>query len=119
MRHEEYKELLALEAVGALEAGARAPLEGHLSSCDDCRSELREMSDAMAALAYTVEPVIPPAALRARVLQSVRAVRPSEAAARAVDPSEFAARAVDPSELKGEGLDLRGMLRRLSLWQIL
>jgi anti-sigma-K factor RskA len=119
MRHEEYKELLALEALGALEAGERAPLERHLSSCDDCRSELREMSDAMAALAYTVEPVIPPAALRARVLQNVRAVRPSETAARAVDPSEFAARAVDPSELKGEGLDLRGMLRRFSLWQIL
>jgi anti-sigma-K factor RskA len=128
MRHEEYKELLALEAAGALEAGERAPLEEHLSSCEECRSELRELADAAAALAYTVEPITPPAALRARVLQSIRAVDPSEAAARAVDPSEFAARAVDPSELKGEravasseskGTDLRGLLRRFSLWQIL
>ena len=128
MRHEEYKELLALEAAGALEAGERAPLEVHLSSCDECRSELRELADAAAALAYTVEPVTPHASLRARVLQSVRAVDPSEAVSRAVDPSEFAARAVAPSELKGEraadpsglkGTDLRGLLRRFSLWQIL
>ena len=119
MRHEEYKELLALEAAGALEAGERAPLEGHLSSCAECRTELREMSDAAAALVYTVAPIMPPAAMRARVLQSVRAVAPSEAASRAVDPSEFAARAVDPSEVKGSGLDLRGLLKRFSVWQIL
>jgi anti-sigma-K factor RskA len=115
MRHEEYKELLALEAAGALEAGERAPLEGHLSSCDECRTDLRELSDAAAALAYTIEPVAPPAALRARVLEAVRAVDTSESAARAVDPSE--SRAVDPSELKGT--DLRGLLRRFSLRQIL
>jgi anti-sigma-K factor RskA len=120
MRHEEYKELLALEAAGALEAGERAPLEGHLSSCAECRTELREMADAAAALVYTVAPVMPPAGMRARVLQSVRAAAPSEAAAsRAVDPSEFAARAVDPSEVKGSGLDLRGLLKRFSVWQIL
>jgi anti-sigma-K factor RskA len=120
MRHEEYKELLALEAAGALEAGERAPLEGHLSSCAECRTELREMADAAASLVYTVAPIMPPASMRARVLQSVRAVAPSEAAAsRAVDPSEFAARAVDPSEVKGSGLDLRGLLKRFSVWQIL
>jgi anti-sigma-K factor RskA len=129
MRHEEYKELLALEAAGALEAGDRAPLEGHLSSCAECRAELRELTDAAAALAYTVSPVKPPAGMRARVLQSVRGVAPSEAASRAVDPSEFAARAVDPSELRGgraavdpsesKGTDLRGLLGRFSVWQIL
>jgi anti-sigma factor ChrR (cupin superfamily) len=120
MRHEEYKELLALEAAGALEAGERAPLEGHLSSCAECRTELLEMSDAAASLVYTVAPIMPPASMRARVLQSVRAVAPSEAAAsRAVDPSEFAARAVDPSEVKGSDLDLRGLLKRFSVWQII
>lgn len=110
MRHEEYKELLALEAAGALEAGERAPLEGHLSSCAECRTELREMADAAASLVYTVAPIMPPASMRARVLQSVRAVAPSEAAA---------SRAVDPSEVKGSGLDLRGLLKRFSVWQIL
>jgi anti-sigma-K factor RskA len=119
MGHEDYKELLALEAAGALEAGARAPLEAHLSSCDECRAELRELSDAAASLAYTVAPVAPRADVRALVLQSVRAVDPSEARSRAVDPSELKSRAVDPSELKGKGIDLRGMLRRFSVWQIL
>jgi anti-sigma-K factor RskA len=119
MRHEDYKELLALEAAGALEAAEREPLEAHLSSCAECRAELRELSDAVASLAYTVAPVAPRADLRALVLQSVRAVDPSDARSRAVDPSKFAARGVDPSELKGAGLDLRGMLKRFSVWQIL
>src|SRR5947207_12920568 len=133
MRHEEFKELLALEATGALEAGERGPLEGHLSSCAECRAELREMSDAVAALAYTVAPVAPPARLRARVLERVRAVDPSEL--KAVDPSEL--KAVDASELKDAAHDVaaggvrvrrtaeaddegaRGLLKRLSLWQLL
>jgi anti-sigma-K factor RskA len=132
MRHEDYKELLALEASGALEPGERAALDEHLSSCAECRAELRELSDAAAALVYTVAPVAPPARMRASILESVRAVDPSEAAARAFDPSEPAARAVDPSELKARravdpselkspasGADLRGLLRRFSLWQIL
>lgn len=118
MRHEEYKELLALEAAGALEAGERERLDAHLSSCEECRGELRELSDAAASLAYTVAPVAPPASMRARVLQSVRGVDQSAAASRAVDPSELkATRGVDPSESKGA--DLRGLLRRFSLWQIL
>ncbi|HVF66731.1 MAG TPA: anti-sigma factor [Pyrinomonadaceae bacterium] len=107
MRHEEYKELLALEAAGALEAGERERLDAHLSSCEECRAELRELSDAAASLAYTVAPVAPPRAMRARVLQSVRAADTSEAASRAVDPSE------------SKGADLRGLLGRFSLWQIL
>lgn len=119
MRHEEYKDLLALEAAGALEAGERAPLEAHLSSCAECLTELRELSDAAAAIAYTVSPVAPPAWMRARVLASVRAVDPSEVASHAVDPSEFKANAVDPSESKGLGADLRGLLKRFSVWQIL
>ena len=138
MRHEEFKELLALEAAGALEAGERGPLEEHLSSCAECRAELREMTDAVAALAYTVAPVAPPAHLRARVLERVRAADPSELSA--VDPSELRAadssklKASDPSELKDDARDTvadararrravaddaRGVLKRFSLWQLL
>jgi Anti-sigma-K factor rskA len=136
MRHEEYKELLALEAAGALEEGERGTLLEHLPSCAECREELRELSDAAAALAYTVEPVPPPASLRASVLARVRAVNPSEVAAAGspafVDPSEVA---VDPSEALGgprsangkkrgarpasSGTDARGLLGGFSLWEIL
>ena len=77
MRHEDYKELLALEAVGALDAGETRALEEHLSSCGECLAELREMSDAASALAFTVAPVAPPAHLRSRVLEQVRGLAPS------------------------------------------
>jgi hypothetical protein len=137
MRHEDYKELLALEAAGALEEGERGALLEHLPSCEECRAELRELSDAAASLAYTVEPVLPPAGLRASVLARLRAVDPSEVvndtSAAFVDPSEFG---VDPSEapggsrLKGNGKggarrapasasDARGLLGGFSLWEIL
>jgi anti-sigma-K factor RskA len=125
MKHEDYKEMIALEAAGALETGERAALDAHLSSCEECRAELRELSDAAASLVYTVAPAAPPAALRASILESVRAVDPSEFAARAeaaaalAEPS--AKRAVDPSEIaKARGVaSPRELLRRFSLWQIL
>jgi anti-sigma-K factor RskA len=124
MRHEDYKQLLALEAVGALDRSERAPLEEHLHSCEECRAELRELSDDLASLAYTVAPVVPPAHLRSRVLARIRAVDPSEVF---VDPSE----ALDTSRAvvsRSEGarsrfaeadVDTRGLLKRLSLWQLL
>lgn len=123
MRHEEYKKLLALEAVGALEAGERARLSEHLSSCAECGEELRELSEAAAALAYTVEPVVPPAALRASVLARARAsgqpkvfVAPPEVLvdrSEAVDAERGAGRTAAP------GREARGLLSGMSLWQIL
>ncbi len=117
MRHEDYKQLLALEAVGALDMEERARLEEHLPSCAECREELREMSDAAASLLYTVAPVQPSPALRANVLARVRAVDPSEVVSplNAVDPSEAKGRAPAPAASR----DLRTLLRDLSLWQLL
>src|ERR1051326_404729 len=123
MRHEDYKELLALEAAGARDAGERGALEEHLSSCAECRTELRALGDAAASLAYTVAPVAPPARLRARVLESVRAASPSEM--RAVDPSEVVASSAavgDGPNLRrapgGESADdWRAIIKRFSLWQ--
>jgi anti-sigma-K factor RskA len=124
MRHEDYKQLLALEAVGALDREERARLEEHLPSCAECGEELRELREAAASLLYTVAPVQPAPELRAGVLARVRGVDPSEVF---VDPSEVAApsKAVDPSEAFGRAQtpasprDLRTLLRDLSLWQLL
>ena len=104
MRHEDYKQLLALEAVGALDDEERARLEGHLPSCAECREELREMSDAAASLLYTVEPVRPSPRLRSDILARVRAVDPSE-------PRRNAPVREGPR-------DLRAMLRGVGLRQI-
>ena len=116
MGHEEYKQLLALEAVGALDDEERGRLEGHLPSCAECREELRELADAAASLLYTVEPVQPSPALRANVLARVRAVDPSEVsdAAKGVDPSEARASAPAPEGAR----DLRSLLGGVSLWQL-
>src|SRR5215208_2313565 len=123
MRHEDYKQLLALEAVGALDEEERARLEEHLPSCAECREELRELADAAVSLLYTVAPVQPSPELRAGILARVRAVDPSEVF---VDPSEVVAssKAVDPSEARGSeptpagSRDPRTLLRGVSLWQI-
>jgi hypothetical protein len=122
MRHEDYKQLLALEAVSALDDEERARLEEHLPSCDECREELKELRDAAASLLYTLTPVQPSPGLRADILARVRAVDPSEVF---VDPSEVAAplKAVDPSETRARAtnnaFDARALLRNLSLWQLL
>ena len=72
MRHEEYKELAALDAVGALDAEEARLLGEHLAACEECGREARELREAAAAIVYAVEPVAPPASLRARVLENAR-----------------------------------------------
>jgi anti-sigma-K factor RskA len=74
MVHEEYKEALALDALGALDEEESRALSAHLASCAECREESRELRDAASALAYTVAPVAPPDELRARVFERVRAL---------------------------------------------
>lgn len=74
------KELLALEAAGALRDEERRPLAEHLAACAECARELEEMRDAAASLAYTVEFVAPPLHLRSRILESVRSSAAHEVA---------------------------------------
>ena len=130
MRHEDYKELLALEAAGApLAQGERRALEAHLPSCAECRAELRELSDAAAALAFTVAPVAPPAHLRSRVLERVRGLAPSAQGAAARETAGAAGAEAPARETDGVGAparratagaeEARGLLARLSLWQLL
>jgi anti-sigma-K factor RskA len=116
MRHEDYKQLLALEAVSALDAEERARLEEHLPSCAECREELRELRDAAASLLYTVEPVRPSADLRANILARVRAVDPSAVAStsKTVDPSETAGH----TQIHDDPRGLRSIVRDLSLRQL-
>jgi hypothetical protein len=120
MRHEDYKQMLALEAVGALEEGERGALLAHLPSCEGCRAELRELADAAAALAYTVAPAQPPPHMRADILARARAVDPSEVF---VDPSEAVrpSEAVDPSEARGGRARAQGraLPEGFGLWQLL
>ena len=77
MVHEDYKELLALQALDALEETDEPELTVHLSTCAECRAELDELRDVSGCLAYAATEVAPPVELRARILDSVRAQKSS------------------------------------------
>lgn len=93
--HEHYRELVAGHALSALEPQDEQLLLAHLSACAPCSRELVGQREALAHLAYAVEPVEPPASLldgiRARVLET--------------DPGAFDAPAAPPVPVQsGPGL---------------
>lgn len=61
-------------AVNALVGDERAEFERHLSGCDDCRQEVRELRDAAARLG-AAEATTPPEELKSRVLAEVAQTR--------------------------------------------
>ena len=82
MEHQEYKELLAISALDALDGTDALHLEAHLKTCVECRGEISELRDAAGLLAHAGPIQAPSEDLRARILADVRAekqsVRPSE-----------------------------------------
>lgn len=95
MSHEEYKEMLAEHALGALEPGKARSLEEHLATCAECRTEFARWRDTASSLAYTVAPVEPPVALRSRLMESVRAQK-SAALPSSARQSEMVEQATKP-----------------------
>ncbi len=76
MSHEDYKEMLAAQALNALEAAEMRDLEAHLQSCAECRSQLSEWEGTAAGLAFAsleARPLEPSRHLRGRILEAVRA----------------------------------------------
>lgn len=72
MTHEDYGNLLAANALTALDAEEARALATHLESCADCRSETSKWGDTAAFLALDGKPLEPSAQLRERILASVR-----------------------------------------------
>ncbi|HZH33072.1 MAG TPA: anti-sigma factor [Pyrinomonadaceae bacterium] len=111
MKHEDYKEMTALEALDALAgdvggAGERRALEAHLAECAECCAELAAMRDAAASLVYAAAPQMPAPELRASILAGVKSqtqegtrsaasngdAETSAQTSRVSSPDEFAAR---------------------------
>lgn len=70
--HEQYADLLALYALGALESASdRADLEAHLRSCLECQGELEKLRGDAALLALSVVGPAPPQAARQRLLAAI------------------------------------------------
>jgi Anti-sigma-K factor rskA/Putative zinc-finger len=70
--HEDYKSLVAAQALDALDAGELRSLEEHLSTCAECRTELDELRGIAAKIALSAPAVEPPEALRDRILAVAR-----------------------------------------------
>lgn len=76
MVHEEYKDMLAAQALGALEVAEVSDLETHLQGCSECRSELSSWEETAASLAFASleeRPLKPSPELRAHILEALRA----------------------------------------------
>ena len=69
--HVRYEENIGAFLLGALEDGEREAFESHLSGCVVCREEVDRLAPAAAALPRSVEPVRPPAGLKAALMETV------------------------------------------------
>src|SRR5579871_288629 len=77
MEDDRAHDLTAAYALDALDPEEREGFEAHLAQCERCRDEVAELSAAASALAFGLEPVEPPPALRGRILDAARAERPN------------------------------------------
>lgn len=68
MTHEEFEAIAALDAIGAATADESRALAAHAAGCDSCRRARDEFAEAATLLARSLDPVAPPADVRARVL---------------------------------------------------
>ena len=76
MAHEDYKEMLAAQALTSLDAAEVRELEAHLQGCAECRSQLTEWENTAATLAFAsleARLLQPSPELRGRILKAVRA----------------------------------------------
>lgn len=81
MTHENYKDLLAAQALTALDADDARLLNSHVESCAECRSDMSELENVAALLAYNAAPLEPSAKVRERILASVRTENQSDRSA--------------------------------------
>jgi anti-sigma-K factor RskA len=73
MTHDELRELTGAYALGVLSEAERRELEAHLTTCQTCAREAKDLLEVAGALAYAVPQHDPPAALRERVLKAAAA----------------------------------------------
>ena len=82
MVHEDYKEMLAPQALDALDTTDARAFEDHLSGCAECRVEVADWRETAALLAHAATPTAPSDELRAKILFAAK--HTTEASARVV-----------------------------------
>jgi len=80
MTHDDVRAALAAEALGALDGAESAALRDHLATCAECRADLADLREAVAALGYLAPPAPleddRAARMRARLTARAAADRP-------------------------------------------
>jgi anti-sigma-K factor RskA len=69
--HDELRSQIGAFVLGALAPAEQAEVRAHLAVCDECAAEVRALQPAVDAIAWSVEPVDPPAAVRQGILASI------------------------------------------------
>lgn len=88
---DEVRDLAPLYVAGALEPDQAGAIREHLAGCTQPHPELAQLGEAATALLETIEPVIPPPALKSRLMAAAAAdlengVHPAARATRAPTP---------------------------------
>ena len=69
--HERWEDAAGSYVLGALPDDERAGYEAHLETCPTCRAEVEELRVAAEALPVSPPPMLPPPALKARIMAEV------------------------------------------------
>ncbi len=72
MSHEEYQQLLAANALTALDAADVRALATHLESCEDCRAQTRAWEETAAMLAFDTDQLEPRTRVRENILAAIQ-----------------------------------------------
>ena len=69
MGHDDYKEMIPVHALSALDASDERALNEHLAECAECRRDLAEWERTAASLALSADPMEPSPAIRDQILR--------------------------------------------------
>jgi hypothetical protein len=73
--HERYREDVGAYLLGALPDPDRQAFERHLAGCPECREDVERLRPAADSLPRSVEPLDPPASLKASLMESIQGDR--------------------------------------------
>lgn len=71
MTHEQLRDLLPALSLGALDADERREVAVHVSTCAECAAELAALERVVQGIGLEAPPVVPPAALKGKVLARI------------------------------------------------